>query len=207
MNFNYEYEREKHRQIIALYKSRIPYFSRGIFKVHLSFLAFIVWCVVWAESAVRYYSLDYVDFSPMNPRIYIFPAILLLIGFHLFKPLRVFTEKNYYGVITQVKNVKKLVKSHSAGRRVFYANAPVSKLYIMDSGGKIRKKTVRITGTLTHIYQPNTVVTVIGAESYPLCHDKARYMGKLPCVNCGNLEKPSYNRCFNCRKLLWTKEN
>ncbi len=207
MTFNYEYEKEKHRQIIGLYKNRIPYFSRGIFKVHLSFLAFIVWCIVWVESAVRYYNLDYVDFSLMNPRIYIFPAILLLVGFHLFRPYRIFTEKNYYGVITQVKNVKKLVKSHSAGRRVFYSNAPVSKLYIMDSKGKVRKKTVRMSKELISIYQPNVVVTVIGAEPLPLCHDKARYGGRLPCVNCGNLENPSYNRCFNCRKLLWTKEN
>lgn len=207
MTFHSEYEAEKHRHLLRLYTQKVPFLSRGMFKVYLCFAATVIWIAVWIEAAVRYFSLAYVDFSIKNPRIYILPIVLFFAAWKLFKPYKLFTEKTYFGGITDIKYKKKQVRSHFAGRRIYYTAALEGTLFITDEKGKVHKKKLFLSQALHKLYQKGLTVTVIKGEKYPLCHDKTKYEGKLPCIHCGNLEDASYNRCFNCRKLLWTKES
>ena len=206
MDFYNQYEAEKHKIIIDCYKKTIPFLRRGTFRVHLGTFLFFAWIFVWTESAIRYYSLDYVDFSLKNPRIYILPVILLIVGWRLFRPYRSLTEKTCFGKISSVKLKSEYVKGKQAGRRVFFLPVVVARISVDLGNGKTHKIKCRISPKTREMLTEGTYITVITGEKLPVCHDKTKYGGELFCTNCGSLSSQSYTLCFHCKKRLWTKE-
>ena len=206
MDFQNQYELEKHNLIMKCYKENVPFFRRGIFRVHLSTFLFLVWILVWTESAIRYYSLDYVDFSLKNPRIYILPVILLIVGWKLFKPYRSITEKTVFGKITDVRFKREYVKGKRYGRRVVYQPVIMTHLTIQTGDGKEYITKCRLNERMQKILEKGITITHIAGENYPICHDKSRYNGELLCTRCGVLSADTYTLCMDCKKRLWTKE-
>ena len=205
MNFHSEYEREKHERIVKCYNDTVPFYRRGKFKIHFSTFLFFFWIFVWVESAIRYYSLDYVDFSFKNPRIYILPVILLIVGWNLFKPYRSIREKTCFGKISDIKLSKEYVKGKRSGRRVSYVQAVMAELSIDTSDEKQYRIKIPFNGKAKELFEKGVYVTVIMGEKYPVCHDNGRYKGELFCTHCSSMSSSTYSLCFNCRKKLWIK--
>ena len=206
MDFHYEYEREKHKQITLCYNQNVPFYRQGKFKIHVSTILFFLWIFVWTESAIRYYSLAYVDFSIKNPRIYILPTVLLIMGWNLFKPYRSIVEKTCFGKISDIKLSTQYIQGKRSWKRVPYHSVVMAKISIEKADGKEYSIKCPFNEKNKAILEKGIYVTVIMGEKYPVCHDITRYNGELFCTHCSSMSSSTYSLCFNCKKPLWLKE-
>ncbi len=202
------YRKEIHESILRRYKSKLPFYKRGSFKVYGGLVITVLWVLIWLEAAIRYFSLAYVEFSLMNPRIYIIPPILLALAIWWFKPQRVFTEKTYFGVIESVEKIKKNKKTHSSGKRIFFRTFDAQKLTVTDYNGKMRTKTVFISPSAPKLYEKGSVITVIAGENYPVPHSPDTIPeNNVLCTKCGSLNADNYKYCFTCHHTMWLNKN
>lgn len=207
--------KEKHDIICRRYLDKVPFYMRGDFKRFVRLVLFLVWCCVWTDSAIRYYSLDYVDFSFMNPRIYIIPVIILILGIWIFKPYRFFTDKTRCGVIENIARSQGYNARMSGGTRFGGKSVsarytvPIKSSYTVTVRGIDGKKTVKkipAFENFSRLYKEGSAVSVISGVALPIpLEDGIISKERCLCTSCGSFEPSDYKRCNMCHSLLWNK--
>lgn len=215
---NYERLCEKHREILEKYNANVPFYKKGHFKNMLSVIFTLVWCWFWLEAALRYYALLYVDFSFLNPRIYIMPVIILLLALYFFKPQRIFTDKTLCGTIEKIsfkagytvrtgaKGVPSVAKRQY--RRTSVVNVHLGKavITVKSPDGKISRKKVIVHENLGDIYKEGMAVSMIRGVEYPIPLENGIVPeDKVFCTFCSSFEPKGYARCSMCREDLWNR--
>jgi len=193
----------------------VPFYSRGEFKKLMRLVLFLAWCGIWTESAIRYYNLDYVDFSPMNPRIYIIPVIILVIGLWVFKPYRFFTDKTMCGSIERIAfsdgyTARMGGGARMGGKSVSARHAEKIKntvtVTVVNDEGKRSVKKMTTFVNFNKLYKEGSGVSVICGVDIPIPFDKTVIpQGRCLCTKCGSFEPLDYKRCNMCHALLWYK--
>ena len=95
--------KERHNEIMSSYKSTLPFYNRGVFFCLLRIVLFLAWCFLWLYSGKKYLSLDYVYYDYGDVRFLIVPMLLAIIGFFIFKPYKIWTDRTYFGKIERIE--------------------------------------------------------------------------------------------------------
>lgn len=203
--------RERHNEIVTSYKKALPFYSRGREK-HLFFLfLFFVWCFVWFESAYRYLNLDYVYYNMKDPRIIIIPLFIILFGFYIFKPQRIYTNRTLFGKIEAIEKqgaytiskdeTGKIVRTKKLRRRIFDGtNIITVRIY----NGKLKNYKVPNVAKFDMLYDIDSSVSIISGEKFPVQMDKNLIsQGKYFCTRCSSFEESPRTYCSSCHSRLW----
>ncbi len=214
---NYDLMWERHNQILAQYKENIPVYSRGTFKNLLRLCLFLAWCVAWIESALRYYGLNYVDFDKTNPNFYLMSLLVLAVSVAVFKPYRMFTDKNCFGKIEKIeretevgqaaegsKNTKG-TRVHRGGARIRFVRREVFVLTIRKNNGKTVEKKLTAFHNFHDVYKIGSSVSVIVGIKLPIPMDADILCGNHFCTKCGSFEPIDFRHCALCHNRLWYK--
>lgn len=213
----HENELSKHAEIYKQYVENVPVYMRGDFKRLLRLVLFLIWCGVWAESAIRYYNLDYVDFSFMNPRIYIIPVVIIVLGIWIFKPYRFFTDRTRCGFIEDITFIQGYNARMGGGARM--GNKFVSArntvqvknavtVTVTGSDGKKSVKKMAAFENFSKLYKKGSAVSVISGVDLPIPLEEGIVpRGRCLCTKCGSFEPSDYRRCNMCHAILWYKQD
>ncbi len=209
---NKEYFTEKHNAVTASYKKTVPFYLRGTERCVLRILLFVLWCIIWLESGTRYVNLSYVYFDS-DARAIVIALLLCIVGYFIFKPYKIFTERSYFGKIEVIEKQRaETIKKDKYGKKVrikdihagLYDGTNV--LTIRKPNGRLVKKTVPNLIAFDGIYDLDRYVSVVCGVRFPAPMDKTVIPEKTCfCTNCGSFEKQERTRCSMCYSLLWYK--
>ena len=108
----------RHKEIMSSYKNTIPFYKRSTFFCLLRIVAFFAWCLIWFESGNRYLKIDYVYYDMSDMRLLFIPMLLSIIGFFIFKPYKIWTDRTYFGKIEKIeKQSAELIKKDEKGKK------------------------------------------------------------------------------------------
>lgn len=203
--------KERHSIITASYYKTLPFYLRGREKHILRLFLFIFWCFVWFESAYRYLRLDYVYYNMKDPRLFIVPIMVVLIGFIIFKPQKLITNRTRFGKIEAVEKQGayiiskdesgKIVTTKKLRRRVFDGTNVIT---VRLSNGKLKNYKVPNLAKFDELYTVDSSVSLIAGEKFPVPMDKnAIPAGMFFCTRCGAFERTVHKYCGSCHSLLW----
>lgn len=215
---NYEHLCEKHKNLLEKYNANVPFYKKGYFRNILSVVFTLIWCWFWLDAALGYYALLYVDFSLLNPRIYILPIILFLLALRFFRPQRIILEKTLCGTIDKISyKAGYTVRTGAKGvppaakrqyRRTSVVNVHLGKavITVKTPDGKTSRKKVIVHENFGDIYKEGMAVSVISGVDYPIpLEDGAIPENKVFCASCSSFEPTGYARCSMCRNDLWNR--
>ena len=205
--------KEIHSEIMSSYKRIIPFYKRGIFFCLLRIALFAFWCFIWFESGNRYLNLDYVYYDMGDTRLLIVPLMLSVIGFFVFKPYKIWSQRTYYGKIEKIeKQNAELIKKDKKGTRVVIRQTHMvmydgfNTITVRKKNGRLSKKKVPNLATFDRLYDLDTSVSVINGVRFPVPMNKNVIpAGMCLCTKCGSFEKKTRTRCSMCFSTLWYK--
>lgn len=205
--------RERHAVILSSYKNTIPVYKRGIFFCSLRIVLFLLWCFIWFESGNRYLNLDYVYYDSGDTRLIAIPLLISVVGFFVFKPYKIFTERSYFGKIEKIeKQSAELIKKDKNGVKVIIKRMHMvmydgyNLLTIRKKNGRLAKRKVPNLASFDRLYDIDSSVSVINGVRFPVPMNKATVPeGKCLCTKCGSFENAQRQRCSMCFTLLWYK--
>ena len=205
--------KERHGEIMSSYKNTLPFYKRGTFFCLLRIALFIFWCFVWLESGNRYLKLDYVYYDMGDTRLLIVPMLLCVLGFFIFKPYKIWTDRTYFGKIEKIeKQNAELIKKDDKGMKVVIKRMHMvmydgfNTLTIRKKNGRLAKKKVPNLAAFDRLYDLDSSICVINGVRFPAPMNK----GVIPenmclCTKCGSFEKKERTRCSMCFTTLWYK--
>lgn len=205
--------KERHKNIMSSYKNIFPFIIRGSGICLIRIVLFIAWCIIWFESGSRYLSLDYVYYDKGDVRLIAIPMILSVIGFFIFKPYKIWTNRTYFGKIERIeKQSAELVKKDKNGVKVVIKRMHMvmydgmNVLTVRKANGRLCKRKVPNLITFDRLYDIDSSVSVINGVKFPVPMNKNVIPeGKCLCTKCGSFEKSERQRCSMCFTLLWYK--
>lgn len=205
--------KERHGSIMSSYKAVIPTYKRVTFFCLLRIVLFVLWCFIWLESGNRYLNLDYVYYDSGDTRLIAIPLLISVVGFFIFKPYKIFTERSYFGKIEKIeKQSAELIKKDKSGAKVIIKRMHMvmydgyNLLTIRKKNGRLAKKKVPNLASFDKLYDIDSSVSVINGVKFPVPMNKGVVPeNKCLCTKCGSFETSDRIRCSMCFTLLWYK--
>ena len=204
--------KEKHKRIADTYRQNMPFYLRGFERCVMRVVLFVLWCVIWLESGTRYVNLSYVYFDS-DTRAVIVSLLLSILGYFIFKPYKIFTERSFCGKVEMIEKQRaETVKKDKNGKKVrekgirsgLYDGTNV--LVIRKPDGRLARKTVPNLVAFENLYDIDTEVSVICGVRFPVPLDnKAVPENSRFCTRCGSFESAERTRCSMCFSLMWNK--
>ena len=203
----------RHKEIMSTHKDVLPFYKRGPFRCFLRIVLFLAWCALWLYSGKTYLSLDYVYYDAGDVRFLIVPMLLAVIGFFIFKPYKIWTQRTYFGKIEKIeKQSAEIIKKNEKGAKVVIKRMHMvmydgfNTLSIRKKSGRLVKRKVPNLATFDRIYDLDSSVSVICGEKFPAPMNRAVVPeGKCFCTKCGSFESTTRTRCSMCFTTLWYK--
>ncbi len=207
-----EYLAEKHKEIYSLCRNTLPFYSRGREKRFLRVILFILWCIIWLESGKRYASLSYV-YLDSDARAVVVAVLLCVLGYFIFKPYKIFTERTYFGKIEVIEKQRaETIKKDKHGKKVHIKDIHsglydgTNMLIVRTPTGRLKKKKVPNLVAFDSIYDIDIPVSVMSGEKFPVPLTRDFLPGnRCFCTRCGSFERLEKERCSMCFSLLWYK--
>jgi hypothetical protein len=140
-------------------------------------------------------------------------TLISIVGFAVFRPLKIFTDRTYCGIIEGIekqhaetakkdKNGTKVVEKKLT--RIVYNGTNV--LTIRKPSGLVIKRRVPNLAKFDLIYDIDTPVSVINGVKFPVPMKKETIpKGTVMCTKCGSFEVERRTRCSMCFYSLWYK--
>ena len=205
--------KKRHKEIMSSYKSTLPFFARGTFFCLLRIVLFVAWCVIWLESGTRYLNLDYVYYDSGDARLILIPMLLSVIGFFIFKPYKIWSQRTYFGKIERIeKQNAELIKKNDKGVKIVIKRMHMvmydgmNTLTIRKKNGRLAKKKVPNLAAFDKLYDLDSSVSVINGIRFPAPMDKNVIPENMClCTACGSFERNTRTRCSMCFSTLWYK--
>lgn len=205
--------KERHGEILSTYKTTLPFYKRGVFFCLLRIVLFAAWCFIWLYSGKNYFSLDYVHYDKSDARFLIVPMMLAIIGFFIFKPYKIWSDRTYFGKVEKIeKQSAEIIKRNEKGAKVVVKRMRMvmydgfNTLTIRKKNGRLVKRKVPNLASFDKIYDLDSSVSVICGVRFPAPMNKAVVpQDKCFCTKCGSFEKTTRTRCSMCFTTLWYK--
>lgn len=204
----------RHKEIMSSYKNTLPFYKRGTFFCLLRIAAFIGWCITWFESGNRYLKLDYVYYDMGDMRLLFVPMLLSAVGFFVFKPYKLWTDRTYFGKIEKIeKQSAELIKKDDKGKKVVIKRMHMvmydgfNTLTIRKKNGRLVKKKAPNLAAFDKLYDIDSSVSIINGLRFPVPMNRNVIPENMClCTKCGSFEKKERTRCSMCFTTLWYKE-
>lgn len=203
----------RHKEIMSSYKTILPYYKRGSFFCLLRIILFIAWCIIWLESGTRYLSLDYVYYDSGDTRLIAIPILISVIGFFIFKPYKIWSQRTYFGKIEKIeKQSAELIKKDGKGGKVIIKRMHMvmydgyNLLTIRKKNGRLAKRKVPNLASFDRMFDIDSSVSVINGVRFPVpMNEGVIPEGNCLCTKCGSFENKERIRCSMCFSTLWYK--
>lgn len=205
--------KERHGQIMDSYHATLPFHKRGVFFCLLRIVFFLAWCFIWFESGNRYLNLSYVYYDMGDSRLILIPMLLSLIGFFVFKPYKIWSQRTYFGKIEKIeKQSAELIKKNENGTKVVIKRMHMvmydgfNVLTVRKKNGRLAKKKVPNLASFDRLYDIDSSISVINGLRFPVPMNKTVIPENMClCTKCGSFEKNTRTRCSMCFTTLWYK--
>ena len=205
--------KSRHREIMSSYKETLPFHKRGVFFCLLRIVLFFAWCLLWLYSGNNYLNLDYVYYDKGDVRFLIVPMLLAIIGFFVFKPYKIWTDRTYFVKIEKIeKQSAEIIKKNEKGAKVVIKRMHMvmydgfNTLTIRKKSGRLVKRKVPNLATFDRLYDLDSSVSVICGTKFPAPMNKSVIPESMClCTKCGSFEKNTRTRCSMCFTTLWYK--
>ena len=188
---------QKAREVYTAYRN-CKELQRSInTKTIVSLILTVVWYYVWTTSAISYFSKPWATFNPKNILMYISVLVIIVAPLYLFKIHKWLKFKPFAGTIADIKYVEHVTKS--SNRK--YINFKVTSV---DKKKTIKCKIKAKDGVLNYFKNESPILFLRGLD-YPvkLFTDMTE---TAFCSCCGTFNPKTYDRCFECSSLIWSKD-